>query len=33
MIKILKFTQDPKLGVYKTLRAPSVEENPSLPTV
>jgi hypothetical protein len=24
--KILKFTQDPKIGVYKTLRAPSDEE-------
>jgi hypothetical protein len=26
MIKILKFIQDPKLGVYKTLRAPSDKE-------
>jgi hypothetical protein len=33
MIKKFKLTQDPKLGVYKTLRAPCDKENPSLPTV
>jgi hypothetical protein len=26
MIKIIKFTQDPKIGVYKTLRVPSDKE-------
>jgi hypothetical protein len=26
MIEILKFTKDPKIGVYKTLRAPSDKE-------
>jgi hypothetical protein len=26
MIKIFKFTQDPKIGVYRTLKAPSDKE-------
>jgi hypothetical protein len=30
--KSVKLTQDPKIGVYRTLRAPSDKENTSLPT-